>query len=735
MSDKKTVILVADVKGWAFDHIAGYLKPLLETNYNVYILYTENYNNPHELLKVIDQFDKIDFIHFFWRGYLDLLLKYIATHKIESNILDKFLKIAVVTSIPDHIFLSSNKDIDSYKNTLNFVENYYTTCKILRDIYTNIDVYPKPYDVIYDNVERELKPNFSTNKTLEVTWVGNSNWGSWYFGPKYDSKGFYEIIKPLFKTIEQEFNIKVNILDGASKKRSKEEVSQVLERTDIVIISAKTEGTPLPLIEAMASACAVITTNVGIAAEVLPEIQRRFIVNRTIDDFINAIKELNEDRDLLKEIKHQNYESYKQIFQNKEFFKNKWISLIENSIEKSNNRIDIKRDLLKNIRSKVSKASILDKIEQKIRESNYIKRAIHFVLQIKIINYIVKSLYFLIKKNEHPELDFEKVSNQNLLIVYPYQYPGVRHSTQSLFPDAILIKTNNKYFALPSFLVNKLANKIIATGITNIIFSGGVSDLRLIEKLHELKKDKLSISYLYHGSPAQWCIFSHLRDFQDWLDMYRSGKIKSIITLKKDLEIVLNNIGIKSYLLQNFVPVRSIGKNNNRKKFTIGLWGAYDIWVKNHYPQVIALKMFKDEIITSTNFQFNSTNNWLKEGMDIKTHSKNLVHNELLDLMEDTDLTLYVTNTECSPMIALESIGLGVPCLVGPTSALYDNDKYLKKMLTVNRVDCPIAIYEATKAVIDNLEEIKSRLPNFIAKYNQDAEELKSRLLKDLIIS
>jgi len=96
--------------------------------------------------------------------------------------------------------------------------------------------------------------------------------------------------------------------------------------------------------------------------------------------------------------------------------------------------------------------------------------------------------------------------------------------------------------------------------------------------------------------------------------------------------------------------------------------------------------------------------------------------------MSNTDLTLYITNTECSPMIALESLGLGIPCLVGPSSGLYDEDNYLKDMLTVTRVDCPFTIHNC---ILEAMGNIKSRLPGFIKKYNQTAINLKEKFLNE----
>jgi glycosyltransferase involved in cell wall biosynthesis len=267
MSTKKTVLLIADVKNWAFDSIAQYLKKLLEDIYNIHILYSQSYSNSGELLKEIIKFPRVDFVHFFSRKDLRLLINYIATEKISNKLIDKFLATTVVTGVPDHLYLQKSKDITNYKNTFQFVDNYYTTSKILNDLYSDISTFPTPWpEVIYDNVLTDYnnRPNFDNHKKLRITWIGNSAWGEWYFGRNYDAKGYYTVIEPTFELLTNQVDCEINIANGAKQKRSKKEIFEILKNTDILLIAANTDGTPLPLIEAMSMGCAVITTNTGI---------------------------------------------------------------------------------------------------------------------------------------------------------------------------------------------------------------------------------------------------------------------------------------------------------------------------------------------------------------------------------------------------------------------------------------------------------------------------------------
>ena len=82
-----------------------------------------------------------------------------------------------------------------------------------------------------------------------------------------------------------------------------------------------------------------------------------------------------------------------------------------------------------------------------------------------------------------------------------------------------------------------------------------------------------------------------------------------------------------------------------------------------------------------------------------------LVHGELpapdfAALLARMDVVMYVSLTECSPGVLLESIAAGVPCLTGPTSPIYDGDADLSDLLIVRAPDDPSAIRAALSRLI-----------------------------------
>jgi len=756
MTEKYTIILVADVRGWAFDNVAQYVQSLLSDRYDCRVIYSGDFKTYKDFLVKLNRFSSIKLIHFFYRGYLTELLKFIVENDSKNKIIgENLLNIAITTSIPDHLFIEHDQDI--FKNLLTFklIDNYYTTSKKLYDIYTKISDYPKPSKIIHDNIiiQNPCKNWTIHSDALAVTWIGNSSWGSWQSSTN-DYKGLKTIITPALKQLNDEgIAIESYIVDKNDTILPREKIWQILEKTDILLIASSQEGTPLTLIEAMAFGCVIITTDVGIAQEVLPEIQHDFIINRHHLEFVDSIKKLNANRKLLATIQQENFSYYQKIFADKDKFQISWYSFIEDSINNymKKQQLQTKKQIIQTFTKHGDCLSLTNKLFQKITTISLLKKITFYLMSVNwfkpIIMLLIKILYYLIPQNEYSNFknliikyQSTQKNSDDAYVIYSNIFPGVSNSTEGLFDKFIPFPINklNLFIAISDKVMTKIAKLIIEMKIKRLIISGGLDvHIQLVNKLYEIKGNHdLDISFLWHGSPSQWVKYNQAYHFYKWFTLYQQGKIQAIITLKKGLEQFFKCHNIQSYLLQNFIPL-SLEKQNisfMTNKFKIGVWSSSSLWIKNLYPQFAAISMLKDQVSCYTNFHLNEKKytSWIIKNIELKTFATDLPHKELIKLMANTDLTLYITNSECSPMIVLESLSMLVPCLVGPTSGIYDDDEFLLDMLTVNRVDCPVTIFNSIERVRQNIELIKSKLPNFIIKYNTKAMLLKKFLLDNI---
>ena len=53
----------------------------------------------------------------------------------------------------------------------------------------------------------------------------------------------------------------------------------------------------------------------------------------------------------------------------------------------------------------------------------------------------------------------------------------------------------------------------------------------------------------------------------------------------------------------------------------------------------------------------------------------------MMSWLSKMDINMYFTLSECSPMLPLESISMGIPVLVGPTTTFFDSDPFLRQRL------------------------------------------------------
>lgn len=69
-------------------------------------------------------------------------------------------------------------------------------------------------------------------------------------------------------------------------------------------------------------------------------------------------------------------------------------------------------------------------------------------------------------------------------------------------------------------------------------------------------------------------------------------------------------------------------------------------------------------------------------------------------------LNLYVTLCECCPMLPLESLSEGAPCLLGPNSHLFEDSSYLRSRLVVEYPERNEVIADAIRQALEERDDI-----------------------------
>ena len=149
-----------------------------------------------------------------------------------------------------------------------------------------------------DNARRE------SERIYDVIWVGNSNWGK--NQGLVDHKGFYRIVKPLFDrlmVINPEFKcISIDLAHGFVPN---DLVVQLISKSSFLIQASRSEGTGLPVLEAMALGTIPISTPVGVGRYLLKRFPGCLVpADPSVDDFLQTIQEIS-GSDSIQELRHE----------------------------------------------------------------------------------------------------------------------------------------------------------------------------------------------------------------------------------------------------------------------------------------------------------------------------------------------------------------------------------------------------------------------------------------------
>jgi glycosyltransferase involved in cell wall biosynthesis len=324
---KSKIALIVDIRKWAFDNIAKNIEKFLSSKFDFKIFYIEDFKNYTDLIKEIFLINNFDIIHFFWR--LELLNIITKIEEIENNekkiILSKLINKKITTTIYDHAYLDIKKNhFFYYINNLLITELYdafSVSSKKLFDIYKNKinnekkKIFYTPDGVDLNIFNKKSNKNILKKDVITLGWIGNSQWKEI---KNEDVKGLYSIIIPAWKKISKIYKKKkviLKIIDRSKQKKilTKEEVSNWLNEIDIYLNASLNEGTPNPVLEAMACGIPVISTDVGIINEVFGKRQKKLIFERNIEDLIQKTIFLIENPKIYKEISEENLNSIKKF--------------------------------------------------------------------------------------------------------------------------------------------------------------------------------------------------------------------------------------------------------------------------------------------------------------------------------------------------------------------------------------------------------------------------------------
>lgn len=740
---KKKLAFIVDIQGWAFDIIARHVRQQLADVYEVSLYYWADYPIASHLLHELAQ-DGISHVHFFFREHLKVVFETISAN---SKTASHFNKLVVTTHIPDYLYHSTSELIER-KSVFDFVNGYFVTNADLKQIYDRQEFFAKPDGIIIDwpisqaGVSDIQAESARPPSPVRIMWTGNSKWGE-YAGFR-DYKGLETVISPAIARLKQEnYPVEFTVIDSAQQKRSREEVLATLAQQDILLVASLAEGTPLTLIEAMSLGVAVVSTPVGIAREVLPaEHLELAVIERSAEQFYMTLKSLVQSPDRILAMKQANLKSFTEQFCAGGPLKAQWLQFLQQAATRSVpaatrqqsysvSRSRFRQYAINGARTFVfflKRVGLIQTIDRLVPQAAvWYNRLLHGSSgSLFGGNAVNRSIQYQVVEKAY-RATLRDHDAETPLVVYAPMWKGVAASTESLFAQGCFRFPyfDDEYPEVASHPQLDMAlDTLLEEPPRQIIYSGGsVIHITMARKIRE-RMPQIQQYFLWHGSPAQWVEPSQLEHFNLWHELYNKRVIDGVISVKPDLDKMLNLIGVKSFGLINPIP-------DIRRQFTlpatrrtddgrahIGVFSAVSSWYKNPFVQLLAT-MGEENWTLHTNVpRITFRNLDFKQLSRVQSYEP-MPRPQFLALLASLDLNLYVTNTECSPMVVLESCSLGVPCIVGPAGDIFSGiSDELAGFLVEPGVDNPYAIYTRMKRVLANRERIQALLVDFVPKYN-----------------
>lgn len=331
-----------------------------------------------------------------------------------------------------------------------------------------------------------------------------------------------------------------------------------------------------------------------------------------------------------------------------------------------------------------------------------------YLLKEKLRDKVVKSKDYQKQIDNSIEI-LDKYYNKEYVIMHNPRWLGVTSATKELFENLVpLQEIYNKNDA------KIIAEKIVSSNIKQVVFSAfcfGWEDLA-----RELKSinGSIKIKVFWHGSNSQVIDEINWKTNTEALLLHKEGIIDVFATCKESILNFYKSQCYKTAFIMNTVrlPERQNEEDNmvetdniNNDAIKIGLYAAGLDWRKNMYNQLAAISLVKNSVADIIPLSYEAKVFARKHNLKISGLEKGIKREELLKRIALNDINLYVTFSECAPMLPIESMEVGVVCLTGDNNHYFKNTE-LEKYLIVDREDDIISISEKIEFALENKEKI-----------------------------
>lgn len=320
-----------------------------------------------------------------------------------------------------------------------------------------------------------------------------------------------------------------------------------------------------------------------------------------------------------------------------------------------------------------------------------------------------------------------KINNYDgkLIVFYNPEWLGVTNATLELFGKYSL--PCGEIFRKKD--VKKISKTILDNGIEQIVFSAMCIGWKEIAEYVKNKNSSIKIKVFWHGSLSQVLEPYGWNRHLELIDMCKNGIIDVFGTCKKSMIDFYKENGIKTHFLMNNVKLDKQIKHEEPENIRIGLYASQkDNWIKNLFTQIAAVSLLKNVTIDLIPMDNEAAQFARNLGLKVTGINKPIPRNELIERMAKNTLNLYVTFSECAPMLPLESFETDTICLVGNNNHYFKNTE-LEEYLVISNEEDPV---EISKKIKKSIKE-KDKIINLYKEWKKTNDKLCEKSVKEFI--
>ncbi len=273
---------------------------------------------------------------------------------------------------------------------------------------------------------------------------------------------------------------------------------------------------------------------------------------------------------------------------------------------------------------------------------------------------------------------------KDYIILHNPKFLGVTSATKELFD--YLVPAGDIYRKKD---INLIVNTILENDIKKVYFSAFCYNWKkIVIKLKKANPDIICKTY-WHGSHSQILDTFGWNRNMEIIDLHRKGYIDEMATCKESIIKFYDANNFKSIFLSNnvnFDGADYVSKEKN-KNIKLGIYSANTEWRKNMMCQVGAAKLIKNAVVDMVPLNPEAKKLADLIGVKMEGLKKAVPREEILARMAKNDINLYGTFSECAPMVPLESLEVGVPCISGNNHHFFQNTPLEKYLILNNETD------------------------------------------------